>query len=87
MSKELIQLHTKSNFKPLQAWGITDREKEEALESLIFLKEKRYGSVKGQACVGGQKQRPGLSNKDTPSPTVSLEAILITSVIGNYEER
>ena len=86
VSKKLLQLHMKSTFRPLKAGNITYREEDKALESLAFLKEKCNGSVKGQACADGRKQRPWLSKEDATSPTVSLEAVLITSVIDAYGE-
>ena len=58
VSKKLLQLHMKSTFRPLKAGNITYREEDKALESLAFLKEKCNGSVKGQACADGRKQRP-----------------------------
>ena len=58
MSKELLWLNIKSNLRPLKAGDLTDRDKDEALEYLMFLKEKRDGSVKGQACANVRKQRP-----------------------------
>ena len=59
VSKELLQLHTNITFRTLKAGDLTDREKYKALESLMLLKDKRDGSVKGQACSNIQKQRPG----------------------------
>ena len=58
VSKELLQLHTNITFRTLKAGDLTDREKYKALESLMLLKDKRDGSVKGQACANGRKQRP-----------------------------
>ena len=54
-SKELIQLHMNITFIPFKAGDLNDREKEEALELMMFLKEKRYGSVKGRAWYDGRK--------------------------------
>ena len=54
-SKELLQLHMESTLRPLKAGYLTDREKDKALEYLIFLKEKRNGSVRGQAYADGRK--------------------------------
>ena len=53
----------------------------------MFLKVKCDRIIKGQACVYGRKQRPGLSKENTTLPTVTLEAVLITSVIDAYEEQ
>ena len=86
VSKELLQIHTKRTFRHLKAEGLTYREKYKALEYLMFLKEKRDGSVKGQSCTNVRKQRPGSSKEDATSPAVSLEAALITYIIGSYKE-
>ena len=45
----------KSTFTPINVSKISDKEKEYALEFPMFLKEKRDGTVKGQACADGRK--------------------------------
>ena len=50
-------------------------------------KRKRDGSIKGCACANVRKQRPGSSKEDSTSPTVSLEAVLITFLVDAYEEQ
>jgi hypothetical protein len=57
-------------------------QKEGALESLMFLKEKRDGTIKGRARAYGRKKRQKATPGDATSPTVSLEAVLITSCGG-----
>ena len=47
VSKKLLQLHIKSNFIPLKAGDITHIDKDEDLELLMFIKEKRDGGFKG----------------------------------------
>ena len=66
-----------STFIHLSAGDLTNREKYESLELLVLLKEKLDGSVKGQACADGRKQRTESSKKDATSPTVFIEAVLI----------
>ena len=61
--KELPQLHLNSTFRPLTAEELRNKDKDEELESLIFLKEKRDGRIKGQACADRRKQQSG-SYKD-----------------------
>ena len=85
MSKDLLQIHMKNTFRPLKAEDLTDREKYEALESLMFLKEKRDGTGKRQACADDRKRISGSSKEGATLPTVSLGAVLITSVIDAYE--
>jgi hypothetical protein len=57
------------------------------LESLIFLKEKRDRTIKGRACADRRKQCETSTPGAVASPTVSLEAVLITATIDAYEER
>ena len=57
------------------------------LESHIFLKEKRYGSIKGRAVAGGNKHRDYISKEDSSSPTVATEAVLLSCIIDAEEER
>ena len=52
--------------------NMSKKEKEEKLELLIFLKEKRNGAVKRQSCVDGGKKREGYQKKYAKSPTVAL---------------
>jgi hypothetical protein len=72
VSKELEQLHLKQTFAPQDAKDLTVGQKKSALESLMFLKEKRDGSIKGRACADGGKQREGSNKADAISLTVSL---------------
>jgi hypothetical protein len=46
VTKELRQFNTYNVFEPLEANSLRDEEKKGALSSLIFLKEKRNGTVK-----------------------------------------
>jgi hypothetical protein len=49
--KELTQLHVMDTWTPMYANRISREQKMRALSSLLFLKEKRTGDVKGRACV------------------------------------
>jgi hypothetical protein len=65
---------------------ITDQNKG-ALESLMFLKEKRDGTIKGRTCADGRKERETAEPGVATSPNVSLESVIITSTIEAYEGR
>jgi hypothetical protein len=56
VSKELEQLHMRDTFAPQDSKNLTTKQKREALESMMFLKEKRDGTIKGRACADGRKQ-------------------------------
>ncbi|KAL7577140.1 hypothetical protein ACA910_019742 [Epithemia clementina (nom. ined.)] len=57
------------------------------MESLIFLTEKRDGSIKGRTCANGSVQRQWMDRKETASPTAATEAILLTVMIDAHESR
>jgi hypothetical protein len=87
VEKELEKLHMKETFAPVNEGDLTARQKKSALESLMFLKEKRDGYIKGRACADGRKQREGSTKSDATSPTVALESVLITATIDAFEKR
>ena len=62
-------------------------ERRKAIESLIFITEKRDGKIKARHCANGRPQRQWIDREDASSPTVSTEATLITSVIDAKEGR
>jgi hypothetical protein len=54
---EMKQLHDMRTFFPRDPKTLTREERRKALSSLIFLKEKDTGEVKGQTCINGAPQR------------------------------
>jgi hypothetical protein len=87
VSKELKQLHMRYTFTPQDSGKLSDAQKRGALESLMFPKEQRDGTIKGRACAYGRKQRETAIPGAATPPTVSLEAVLIAATINAYEER
>jgi hypothetical protein len=87
VTKELTQMHDMDVFCPVARELLTKEERTKALISLMFLKEKRDQSMKAQMCADGRKQRGDSTKQETMSPTVSTEAVFITTVIDNLEER
>jgi hypothetical protein len=85
VSEELMQLHMKDTFEPQDVKTLTGDQKKSALESLMFLKEKRDGAIKGRTCEYGRKQREGSTKSEATSPTVALESVLITATIYAFE--
>ena len=57
------------------------------MESLVFLTEKRDGTVKARACANGSTQRSYTNKEETASPTAATESILITGVIEAKQKR
>lgn len=87
ITKELSQLHLRDTFEPLAPEKMTPEERNGALESHPFLKEKRDLSVKAGAVAGGDKQRGTMAAIEASSPRVSTESVLLTSIIDATENR
>jgi len=84
---ELKQLHERQVFKPINMDELSNIEKKRAMESLIFLVEKKDQRIKARTCANGSIQRSYIGKDEAASPTVSTEAILLTGVIEAKEER
>ena len=66
--------------------SITADEKRNALEAVSLMKEKRTGGIKGRVASNGSKQKKYLKEGESiSSPTVSLEALLMTLIIDVFE--
>ena len=80
VKKEMCQMHDKHVFAPKKASDMTRQEKLEALRSVIFLKKKRCGRIKGWLCADGRPQRKLYQKNDAASPTVKTESVMLTAV-------
>ena len=87
IEKELQQLLTRRVMHGVHAHSLTRHQRGAALRYLMFLKEKQSGDVKGRGCADGRKQRLYKTKEETSSPTVSLEALLLTCVLDAIEKR
>ena len=84
---EMKQLHFRDTFKPMHWNELSYTQKKSALESHMFLKEKRDGKIKGRTVAGGNKQCDYISKEDASSPMVATESVLLTCIIDAEEER
>ncbi len=85
--KEMRQLHDMRTFFPRDPKTLTPEERRKALSSLIFLKEKDTGEVKGRTCVNGAPQREYIRKEDTASPTVATDSVFLTGAVDAYQGR
>jgi hypothetical protein len=85
--KELGQLHGRVVFEPISVQDMTELEKKRAMESLIFLNEKRDETIKARMCANGSTQRAYISREEASSPTAASEAIITTGVIDAKQRR
>jgi hypothetical protein len=85
--KEMDQLLRRSCFTPKSVAEMTQIEQRKAQQALMFLGEKRDGTVKGRMVYNGKPTREWLSREDSASPTAALKSIMLTAVIDAHEER
>ena len=56
ISKEMKQLHWGNSYKPCHWHSLSKKQKEQVLESHIFVEEKRDSTIKARKVIGGNKQ-------------------------------
>ncbi len=66
---------------------MTKKQKEQVLESHIFVEKKRDGLIKARKVIGGNKQHDYITKEDVSSLPVSAEAVMLTCVIDAQEDR
>ena len=54
---DMKQLHFKNTFKPMHWKELDGTQSKSILKSYMFLKQNRYGKIKGQTVTGRNKQR------------------------------
>eukprot|EP00804_Cyclotella_cryptica_P019617 CCRYP_013970-RA/>CCRYP_013970-RA protein AED:0.47 eAED:0.37 QI:0/0/0/1/1/1/2/0/246 len=79
--KKFGQEGEKAVMKELGQFHDLSRRTSCGLASLIFLKQKKDGTVKARTCADGQKQREITAEEEAASPTVSIELIFISCAI------
>jgi hypothetical protein len=87
IKSEVQQMHYRDTFEPLKYEDLTAEEKQQILESHLFLTEKRDKTIKGRLVAGGDKQKDFITKEDKSSPTVATEAVLLTCAIDAAERR
>jgi hypothetical protein len=85
--EEMKQLHDRIVFKPIAIEELSTIEKRRAMESLIFLTEKKDGRIKARTCANGSTQREYTNREEAASPTAMTESHLITAVIDAKQGR
>ena len=64
VQSEMKRLHFRNIFKPKHWRELTHTQRHTVLESHMFLKDKRYGAIKGRAVAVGKKQCDYISKED-----------------------
>jgi hypothetical protein len=86
-SDEMDQLHKRNCFNPVDVSTMTTSEKQKAMESLLFLIERREGRIKGRMVYNGKPTRQWLGKDEASAPTASLESIMLTAIMDAKENR
>ena len=71
--EEMKQLHDRVVFLPIKIEDLTPIERRRAMESLIFLTEKKDGRIKARTCANGSTQREYTNRDEAASPTAMTE--------------
>jgi hypothetical protein len=87
VTKELDQFNKYKVFEPKHAYDLSEEDRKKALSSLIFLKEKKNGTIKARSCANGSTQREHVAKDEAAAPTVGLDSVFITSTIDAKESR
>ena len=90
--RELDQLHKRNCFSPVDRDSMTEEELEREQPGIMLVTEKEREKdpdkrIKGRFVYDGSGTRDWISREDAASPTVSMESLVLTSVIDAKEER
>jgi hypothetical protein len=83
--EELKQIEIRKKRRPATSL-MPRRERIARVPHVDYLKQKRCGRIKARGCTYGRKQQLYKTKQETSSPTVTAEALFITSTI-DAEER
>ena len=83
----MLQLHDRKVMIAKKSVDLTRDQKREALEYLMFLKQKRSGKVKERGCADGHKHRAYIPREEATSTTAATMYLMLTSVIDALKDR
>jgi len=66
---------------------MSNEERKKASRHLMFLKNKRDGTIKARGCMDSRPQRICTNKEDTSSPTLSIEAMVLSCAMDAKENR
>ena len=85
--QELTQLYKRNCFTPIAIKDLTQKEREKAQQALMFITEKKDGSIKGRMVYNGKPTCEWMSREQVASPTAATESVLLTAAIDALEDR
>ena len=81
------QLHGRGAFAPVDPKQCTPTELKKAQVALMFVTEKRDGTIKARTVYNGKPTRVFYNKEEAKSPTVSLEGLMLTMCVDASEGR
>ena len=84
---ELKQMHDRTCFRAIAVVELSRRERQRAMEALMFLTEKKSKEVKDRLVYNGNPTRNWITQEDKSSPTAHTESILLTAGVDAMEAR
>ncbi len=87
MTKELDQVNKYRVFELKHARDLLEEDKNKALSSLNFLKEKKSRVIKARSCTNENPQREHIAKEEAAALTVALKSVFIASTIDAKESR
>jgi uncharacterized protein YbjQ (UPF0145 family) len=77
----------RDSFRPKHYRKLKPKQKARMVESFIFLKEKKDGSLKARAVLGVNVQQDYITKDEASSPTAYTEAVILTAIVNAKEEK
>ena len=74
-------------MEPVDGANLSQAEKRAALQYLMFLKQKRNGTIKGRGCADGRKQRLYMNKDQVSAPIMATKSLLLTCLVDAMEKR
>jgi hypothetical protein len=85
--QEFGQLEDQNVYEPVHAHTLTRAQRRGALRAINLITEKRDGRIKGRTVADGSTQRPLYEKHKTASPTLSIDALLLSIMMDAKERR
>jgi hypothetical protein len=85
--KEFRQFKDMDVFEPLYAHTLTPTQKADAIAAISVIKEKRDGTLKGRTVGDGRSQQGKYHRRETYSPTMGSDALMLTIIAEAHENR
>ena len=87
LMQEFAQLEELGVFLAKNEKELTREQKGDALRAINLITKKQYGRIKGRTVADGSVQKGLYEKSQTPSPTISTDALLISLIVGAHEKR